>query len=70
MKLLGRLGKKLSETNQLVDCTLEGDNVRYLLINLSIMIEFGEFRLVVESEIKFSCSLTLQTEVIRWTRRK
>jgi hypothetical protein len=25
------------------------------------MVEFCEFRLVVESEIKFSCSLTLQT---------
>jgi hypothetical protein len=65
MKLLDRLGRKLSETNQEVDCTLEGDNVRYLLINVSSMVEFCEFRLVVESEINFSCSLTLQTGVMR-----
>lgn len=65
MKLLGRLGRKLSETNLQVDCTLEGDNVRYLLINVSIMVEFCEFRLVVESEIKFRCSLALQTGVTR-----
>jgi hypothetical protein len=58
-------GQKVVKTNQQVDCTLEGDNVRYLLINVSIMVEFCEFRLVIASEIKLSCSLTLQTGVIR-----
>jgi hypothetical protein len=61
MKSLGRLVRKVSEANQQVVCTLEGDNVRYLKINVSVMVQFCEFTLLVESEIKFSCSLTLQT---------
>jgi hypothetical protein len=52
-EIIGPFGQKVVRNKSTDWFTLEGDNVRYLFINLSFMVEFCEFRLLIESEIKF-----------------